>query len=101
MGAFVVFLFASTLIAQTVLQFNLPLAGSTNSSFPIPLVQGATVSVFVSAGFQLPFWLAIVSAGLCVGARIYHKRVASVQPEDVILEVATPIAPSATVESAE
>jgi hypothetical protein len=99
--AFVVFLFASTSIAQTVLQFNLPLAGSTTSSFPIPLVQGATVSVFVSAGFQLPFWLAIVSAGLCVGARIYHKRVASVQPEDVILEVATPIAPSATVESAE
>lgn len=99
--AFVIFLFASTLIAQTVLQFNLPLTGSTTSTFPIPLVQGATVSVFVSAGFQLPFWLAIVSAGLCIGARIYHKKVASVQPQDVILEVATPIAPSATVASAE
>ena len=98
---FVIFLLASTLIVQALLQFSVPLAGSASSTFPIPLVQGANVSVSISAGFQLPFWLAIAAAGLCIGARIYHKRVASVQPQDVILEVVTPLAPSITVASAE
>jgi len=91
--AFAIFLFASTLLAQVLLNFNVPLAGSTNSTLPIPLVQGTTISVFISTGFQLPFWLAIVATGLCIGAKIYHKRVVATQNKDVILEVAIPIAP--------
>jgi hypothetical protein len=99
--AFVIFLFASTLLVQVLLHFTVPLAGSTNSAFPMPLAQGTTVSVFVSAGFQLPFWLAIVAAGLCIAARFYHKRVVAVREQDVTLVVATPIAPLATEASAE
>lgn len=94
--AFVILLFASTFIVQALLHFSVPLEGSTNSAFPIPLIQGTTVSVLISAGFQLPFWLAIVAAGLCIAARIYHKRVVSVQKQAVTLEVAIPSAPLAT-----
>jgi hypothetical protein len=99
--AFVVILFASTLLVQALLHFSLPLTGSTNSAFPIPLIQGTTISVLISAGFQLPFWLAIVAAGLCIAARFYHKRVVAVRKQDVTFVVATPIAPLTTKASAE
>ena len=94
--AFVILLFASTLLVQTLLHFSVPLEGSTNSAFPIPLIQGTTISVLISAGFKFPFWLAIVAAGLCIAARICHKRVVSVQKQAVTLEVAIPSAPLAT-----
>jgi hypothetical protein len=96
---FVILLFAATLIVQTVLHFDVPLAGSTNSAFPIPLIQGTTISVFISAGFQWPFWLAIVAAGLCIAARFYHNRVALTQKENAPAVAAPPTAPSATAES--
>ena len=93
---FVILLFASTFIVQALLHFSVPLEGSTNSALPIPLIPGTTVSVLISTGFQLPFWLAIVAAGLCIAARIYHKRVVSVQKQAVTLEVVIPSAPLAT-----
>jgi hypothetical protein len=93
---FVIFLFASTLLVQVLLNFNVPLAGSTNSKLPIPLIQGTIISVLISTGFQWPFWLAIVSAGLCIAAKLYHKRVVSIQKQDVTVAVAPPTAPSAT-----
>ncbi len=37
---------------------------------------GLSISALVSAGFQLPFYLAIAAAALCIAARIYHGRVA-------------------------
>jgi hypothetical protein len=93
---FVIFLFASTLAVQMLLHFSVPLVGSTNNAFPIPLIKGTTISVFISAEFQWPFWLAIVAAGLCIAARFYHKRVVSVQKQVVTLEVVIPTAPLAT-----
>ena len=90
---FAIILFASTFLAQALFNFHVPLAGSTDSTFPIPLVQGTTISMSISTGFQLPFWLAIIAAGLCIGARIYHKRVIATQEQDVILEPAIPLAP--------
>lgn len=98
---FVIFLLASTMLVQALLHFTVPLAGSTNSTFPIPLIQGTTVSVFISAEFQLPFWLAIAAAGLCIAARFYHKRAVSVQMQAVTLEVVIPTAPLATAASQE
>jgi hypothetical protein len=94
--AFVVFIFASTFIVPSLLGFSVPLAGSTNSAFPIPLMQGTTMSVFISAGFQLPFWLAIVATGLCVAAKLCHTRVVAVREQDVTLMVAPQIAPLMT-----
>lgn len=93
---FTIILFAATILAQALLNFNVPMAGATNSTFSIPLVQDTTISVLISTGFQLPFWLAIVASGHCIGARIYHKRVIAPQKQDVILEVAIPIAPEVT-----
>lgn len=98
--SFVIFLFVSMLLVQVLLHFTVPLAGSTSSAFPIPLAQGTTVSVFISAGFQLPFWLATVAAGLCIAARIYHKRVVSVQKQDVTVVAAVLTEPKATAEPA-
>jgi len=55
----------------------LPLNGSSTVTLPGSIMpQGATVSALVSAAFQLPFYLAIAAAALCVGARFYHSQVA-------------------------
>jgi hypothetical protein len=35
---------------------------------------GISVSVAILAAFQWPFWLAIVAAGLCIAARVYHRK---------------------------
>jgi hypothetical protein len=85
---FIIGLVATTMICQAVLSLNLPLMGSTTSTLPIPFVEGITLTVLLSAGFQWPFWLAIVTAGLCIAARIYHKKVATSEPEIVMAAAA-------------
>jgi hypothetical protein len=75
---FVIGLVATTVICQAVLSLNIPLMGSTTSTLPIPFVSGITLTVLLSAGFQWSFWLAIVAAGLCIAARLYHGKVAAV-----------------------
>lgn len=97
---FTIFLCASTLLARELIKLDVPLSGSTNSTVPIPLFQGTTIGILISTGFQLPFWLALVATGLCIGARIYHKRIIEKQEQDVILEAAIPIAPEATIPQA-
>ena len=95
---FVVGLVVITLILQVVLNFNVPLMGSATNTLPLPLGSDITVSVFMSAGFQWPFWLAIVAAGLCIAARFYHKKVAAAkQPtETVAAAPPTSAAPATT-----
>jgi len=73
---FVLGLLVVTVILQAVLSINLPLMGSATSTVPIPFASGITLSVLLSAGFQWSFWLAAVAAGLCIAARLYHKKVA-------------------------
>ena len=97
--SFVVVLFVLTLLVQVLLKLSVPLAGSVTSTFPIPFIQGTTISVLISTGFQWPFWLAVVAAGLCIAARLYHKRVASIQKQNVAVEAAPPTVPSATAAS--
>ncbi|MBN1244091.1 hypothetical protein JXA31_00685 [Candidatus Bathyarchaeota archaeon] len=75
---FVIGLVATTMICQAILNFNVPLMGSTTSTLPIPFVSGITLTVLLSAGFQWTFGLAIVAAGLCIAARLYHGKVAAV-----------------------
>jgi len=93
---FVVLLFAVVVLAQVLLHFNVPVAGTVNSTLPIPFSQGTSVSVLISAEFQWPFWLAVVSAGLCVAARLYHGRVVSIREEDAAVAVVSPTVPSET-----
>lgn len=73
---FIIGLLIVTVILQAVLSINLPLMGSATSTVPIPFASGITLSVLLSAGFQWSFWLAAVAAGLCIAARLYHKKVA-------------------------
>jgi hypothetical protein len=75
---FIIGLVVVTVILQAVLNFNLPLMGSTTNTLPIPFASGVTLTVLLSAGFQWSFWLAAVAAGLCIAARLYHKKVAAV-----------------------
>jgi len=73
---FVIGLVVTTVICQAVLSINVPLMGSTTSTLPIPFASGITISVLLSAAFQWSFWLAVVAAGLCIAARLYHRKVA-------------------------
>lgn len=72
---FVIGLFALTFIIQSLFSFNIPLLGTTEIMLPSSTTQGVNVSVLLSAGFVWPFYLAIVSAILCIGARLYHRRI--------------------------
>ena len=74
--SFVIVLFAITMIIQALFGFNVPLVGSSTAALPETMTYGVAISVLISAGFQWPFWLAIVAAGLCIAARFYHKKVA-------------------------
>ena len=57
--------------------FNIPAVGTSNIALPSQFMPtGLSVSALVSAGFQLPFYLAIAAAALCIIARLYHGRVA-------------------------
>jgi len=92
---FVIGLVAVTMILQAILDFNLPLMGSATNTLPIPFASGVTISVFLSAGFQWSFWLAVVAATLCIAARLYHKKVATTQQP----AVTTATVPSTTTAS--
>jgi hypothetical protein len=74
---FVIGLIVTTLICQTVLSLSIPLMGSTTSTLAIPFVSGVNITVLLSAGFEWSFWVAVVGAGLCIAARLYHKKVAT------------------------
>ncbi len=57
--------------------FSVPVVGASNIALPSQFMPtGLSVSALVSAGFQLPFYLAIAAAALCIVARLYHRRVA-------------------------
>jgi hypothetical protein len=72
---FVIGLVALTQIIQIIFNLSVPLVGSTVTRLPSNMTEGLNISVLISAGFLWPFWLAVVSAGLCIAARIYHKRI--------------------------
>jgi hypothetical protein len=86
--SFVIILVALTLLLQVILNFNFPLVGTATSTLPISFIQGTTIAVLISTGFQWPFWLAAVASGLCIAARIYHKKFATAQ-KAVIAPAAT------------
>jgi hypothetical protein len=95
---FVIGLVALTLIIQTMFNLSVPLMGSNEIALPSNITEGVNISVLVSAGFLWPFWLAVVSAGLCIAARLYHKRLlppsSSAAPAIQIKTVSPPAAPT-------
>lgn len=89
---FVVGLISTMLLIKFVTGLDVPLFGVVNAKADGSMIQSllgdvSITNVLFTAGFQWPFYLAAVSAGLCVAARLYNKRV-------VPLEVAgTPLPP--------
>ncbi|MGD6808620.1 MAG: hypothetical protein ACQCN3_02870 [Candidatus Bathyarchaeia archaeon] len=63
------------LIAQITFGLDIPLVGTSNVILPSQFTMGANISVLVSSAFQWPLYLAAVAAGLCITARIYHRKV--------------------------
>jgi hypothetical protein len=63
-----------------LLGMSIPIMGSTTLILPTNLTMGVGISALVAGSFQLPFWLAIVAASLCIAARLYHGRVVAKQP---------------------
>jgi len=72
---FVVGLLTVILILQAVLSISVPLVGSATVILPDSLTQGLSVSLFLSAGFQWPFWVGVVASSLCIAAKLYHKGI--------------------------
>jgi hypothetical protein len=72
---FVIGLFAITLVIKSMFSLEVPLIGSAETTLPQSMTQGTTVSVLMSAAFIWPFWLAAVASGLCIAARVYHKKI--------------------------
>lgn len=75
---FIVSLIAIMAVVGGILGINVPLMGSANIQFPASLIQGATLTMYVSADFGWPFYLGIIVAALCIVARIYHKKVVKI-----------------------
>ncbi|MGD0645345.1 MAG: hypothetical protein ABSA75_10610 [Candidatus Bathyarchaeia archaeon] len=88
---FVAGLLVAILVAG-LLGISIPFAGSTTLALPTKFTSGAEISALVSGSFQLPFWLAIAAAALCITARLYHARITKLQktaPVTVLNETAT------------
>ena len=68
-----------TISIAGVLGLSIPLMGSTTLSIPPQFVPtGFSINALVSGSFQLPFWLAILAAALCIATRLYHGRVSEI-----------------------
>lgn len=53
---------------------NVPWTGTKTLQLPSSMTQGEVGGIIVSAEFGWTFWLAVVVGGLCVVARLYHKK---------------------------
>lgn len=72
---FVIGLVVIVLLPKMLADVNLPWSGSINMVLPVSMTQGVLTSIPVSAYFQWPFALAIVSVIFCIAARVYHKEI--------------------------
>lgn len=72
---FVIGLFLIITLVKSLFSLDVPLSGSSLSTLPADMTQGVTLSVSMNAGFQWPFLLATVATGLCIVARVYHKKI--------------------------
>ena len=71
---YIVGLLVTMYITQAAIGVGVPLSGSSIITIPASLTMGANISVAISSTFQWPFWLAIVTAGLSLTARIFHAK---------------------------
>jgi hypothetical protein len=77
---FVIGLILIIIIAGSVFGLDVSLFGSQISTLPADLTQGVTISVSMTAEFQWPLLFALVTAGLFIAARFYHKKILPTNP---------------------
>ena len=53
---------------------NVPWVGAKTLHLPSSMAQGTILGIAISAEIEWTFWLAVIVAGLCVAARLYHKK---------------------------
>jgi hypothetical protein len=80
---FIIGLIALSFILKGMFNLDVPLSGSAQTTLPSNLIQGVSISVFMSAEFLWPFWLAVLTAGLCIGAKLYHRKLVPVSMPNV------------------
>jgi hypothetical protein len=78
---------------------NLPLSGEKTIVMSASITQSAsaTISVSILTSLQWTFWLAMVTAVLCVATRIYHRRLTKVEraeTEDVPVSLSPSSSPT-------
>jgi hypothetical protein len=71
---FVVSLLSILIVVRNGLGLDVPIIGASKLLLPQQMTMGATVKVLVSTSFQWPFWLGIITAALCVVAKVFHFR---------------------------
>ena len=94
---YLLILFVVSLVAVIVIAgffgIGIPLMGSRNLSLPTQFIStGLSINASASGSFQLPFYLAIVAAALCIAARLYHKNLGKVPKT----ELETAVSPTPT-----
>jgi hypothetical protein len=72
---FVVVLILITFLVKSVFNFEVPLLGSIETTLPAEITNGTNISVFMTANFVWPFWLAALATTLCIMAKFYHKKI--------------------------
>ena len=84
---FVVELIAFSVLTKLISGYNWSFFGQQTLQLPPSMApQGMSVSVSVFGAFEWPFYMAIIVAGLCIAARLYHSRVISSAPFSVQLK---------------
>ena len=79
----VVGLVIMTVALRAALGISVPLTGTGSVIVPSGLTMGINVSVVSLAAFHWPFWFAIVAAGLCIAARVYHRKLFSTPKQNL------------------
>lgn len=72
---FVISLVVITILVGSFFELSVPLFGSQLSTLPADMTQGLNISVSMNAAFKWPFIFALLAAGLCIVARVYHKKI--------------------------
>ncbi|MEM0049717.1 MAG: hypothetical protein QW424_07090 [Candidatus Bathyarchaeia archaeon] len=74
--SFLMGIIALHIILSLVFNINIPINGTALVNISDP-TRGAIVRVPITTSLNWPFWLAVITAALCVAARIYHKKLAA------------------------
>jgi hypothetical protein len=81
---FIIILIALPILVGAVANISVPILGSEITTLPQTATQGTIVTVLMTAELQWPFGLALAAAILCVGARLYHKRMITSPPMSAV-----------------